>query len=162
MKKTSPPSIWKNWMHFVAFGFSVGTWPMPKTFACVLGVVLFLLFSFLPLTLYALLLLVFFVIGVWVCEVTSNDFKKFPTQGIVFDQVVGMMLALFSSPLTWKWVLLSFFVYRLLSIWKPWPTRWVKENVMGGLGMMMDDVVAGFYALIVVQALLWLMGMAPF
>ncbi|PIQ43549.1 MAG: phosphatidylglycerophosphatase A [Gammaproteobacteria bacterium CG11_big_fil_rev_8_21_14_0_20_46_22] len=156
-----PPSIWKNWVHFVAFGFGVGTWPMPRTWACVVGTVLFLIFSHLPLTLYALLLLILFVLGVWVCEVTSSDLRKYSLDGIVFDQVVGVMVALYALPLTWKWVLLGFVVYRLFSIWKPWPTCWVKTNVMGGLGMMMDDVVAGLYTLIGLQLLLWLMGMAP-
>lgn len=159
MKRKAPPSIWRNWVQFLAFGFGVATFPLPKTLACLLAVAIYCLLSKLPHSIYALLLLVLFVIGVWLCEVTIKQLKVKSHRGIVCDQIVGMLIGLFAIPVTWKWLLFTFVLFRIFSICKPWPIAWLRDNVQGGLHLMLDDVIAAIYTLIIIQVLLWAMGL---
>jgi phosphatidylglycerophosphatase A len=58
-------------------------------------------------------------------------------------------------PVQWYWILAGFALFRLFDIWKPWPIRVVDQKVEGGFGIMLDDVLAGIYALLVLQLLLY-------
>jgi len=62
-----------------------------------------------------------------------------------------MWITLFAVPPQWWWMVVGFALFRLFDIWKPWPVSWADRGVHGGLGVMLDDVVAGFYALLVLQ-----------
>ncbi|MCU1307303.1 MAG: phosphatidylglycerophosphatase [Acidobacteriaceae bacterium] len=77
--------------------------------------------------------------------------KKDPSQ-VVIDEVAGQLIALIGAPLNWKYVLASLILFRGFDIVKPPPVRQL-ENLPDGTGIMMDDVAAGFYALIFVQLL---------
>jgi phosphatidylglycerophosphatase A len=70
---------------------------------------------------------------------------------LVWDEVIGMWIALFAAPTQWWWMIVGFALFRLFDIWKPWPVSWADRRVHGGLGVMLDDVVAGVYALVVLQ-----------
>jgi phosphatidylglycerophosphatase A len=72
-------------------------------------------------------------------------------QVVVWDEFVGVWIALFAAPSGWMWAVAGFALFRLFDIWKPWPVRWADRKVHGGLGVMLDDVIAGAYALIVLQ-----------
>ena len=73
--------------------------------------------------------------------------------GIVWDEFVGYWITMFLLPVRWEWVLGGFLLFRLLDIWKPWPIRWADRQVHGGLGIMLDDVLAGFVACAVLHGL---------
>jgi len=60
-------------------------------------------------------------------------------------------------PPDWRFVLLGFVLFRLFDIWKPWPISWLDRKVSGGLGIMLDDVLAGIYALIILQIIVYLL-----
>ncbi len=74
---------------------------------------------------------------------------------IVIDEVLGQMIALFLVPRTWPWVLAGFLLFRLFDIWKPLGAREI-QNLPGGWGIVADDVLAGIYAFVVLQAALFL------
>lgn len=100
---------------------------------------------------YALVLVAAFVLGVlagnWLIARTRiQDPSVF-----VWDEFVGLWLALFLAPPGWAWLLAGFALFRLFDIWKPWPVRWADRRVHGGLGAMLDDVFAGAYAFAVLQ-----------
>ncbi len=69
----------------------------------------------------------------------------------VWDEFVGLWIALFLAPRGWPWMLGGFALFRLFDIWKPWPVRWADRSVHGGLGIMLDDVLAGLYAFAALQ-----------
>jgi len=147
-----------NWAHLLAFGFGAGCSPKaPGTMGTLLAVGLYLPLSRLPLSLYALLLAVVIVAGVWICGRASRDLGVHDHPGIVWDEVAGYLLTMFAAPPGWSWIVIGFLLFRLFDIWKPWPIGWLDRRVGGGLGIMLDDLVAGLFAALCLQALaVWL------
>ena len=74
--------------------------------------------------------------------------------GIVWDEIAAMALVLFFVPQTWAWWLAAFAVFRFFDALKPWPIRWFDARIHGGLGIMLDDLLAAVFSL----GLLWLLA----
>jgi len=143
----------RNPIHLLAFGFGSGCLPhAPGTFGTLVGVGFYLLLRPLPLPPYLLLLGLAFLLGVWVCGRTSRDLGVHDHSGIVWDEIVGYLVTMALAPPGWVWVLLGFVLFRLFDILKPWPISTIDRRLGGGLGIMLDDVLAGLYGLLV----LWL------
>ncbi|MGH8233198.1 MAG: phosphatidylglycerophosphatase A family protein [Rhodanobacteraceae bacterium] len=105
---------------------------------------------------YALVLVVGFVLGVWACAVSGRRLGVDDHGALVWDEVIGMWITLFVAPgSAWPWMAVSmlagFVLFRLFDIWKPWPVGVADRGVHGGFGVMLDDVLAGVYALIALQ-----------
>ena len=149
----TPDSVWRNPVHFLAFGFGSGAIPKaPGTAGTALAVIIYLLLPPLTLPAYGILLLLTFAAGVWLCGKTATDLGVHDHGGIVWDEFVGYWITMFMAPAGWLWVLLGFGLFRLLDIVKPWPIKWVDQQVKGGLGLMLDDVLAGIMAALCIQA----------
>lgn len=102
---------------------------------------------------YALILVVGFVLGVWACAVSGRRLGVDDHGALVWDEVIGMWIALFAAPNGGWWMVAAFLLFRLFDIWKPWPIRVADRRVHGGFGVMFDDVLAGVYALILLQGI---------
>lgn len=100
---------------------------------------------------YLAVLIAGFVLGVWACEVSDRRLGMHDQGALVWDEVIGMWITLFAAPAQWWWMVIGFALFRLFDIWKPWPVSWADRRVHGGLGVMLDDVVASLYALVVLQ-----------
>jgi phosphatidylglycerophosphatase A len=100
----------------------------------------------LPIEWYAAVLVIGFALGVWACGVAGQRLGVDDHGGLVWDEVVGMWITLIAAPTGWWWMLIGFALFRLFDIWKPWPVRLADRRVHGGLGVMLDDVIAGVYA----------------
>lgn len=145
----------KGTANFIALGAGLGLAPKaPGTFGTVLGIPLLLLMPQNILA-YSLIVLVLFALGVWCCDVCAKNLGVHDHPGIVWDEVVGYLITMAAVPRTLWWVLAGFVVFRLFDIIKPWPISWVDRKVHGGLGIMLDDVLAAFFALIVMQVAVW-------
>lgn len=155
----APASVWRNPVHFLAFGLGSGAAPRaPGTFGTLAAVPLWYLMAQGGLMLYLSLTLAAFVIGIWLCGRTSRDLGVHDHGGIVWDEFVGYWITMIAVPVNWIWTLAGFILFRLFDIWKPWPIGPVDRRVHGGLGIMLDDVLAGVLAGLVLQGLLWLWG----
>lgn len=64
----------------------------------------------------------------------------------MWDEVVGFLFVMLGIPNRWYFILLGFIFFRIFDIWKPWPIRWVEKKFSVGLSVMADDLVAAFYA----------------
>jgi phosphatidylglycerophosphatase A len=158
MSKT-PASIWRNPIHFLAFGLGSGAAPKaPGTFGTLAAIPLWLLFADLPILSYIALIVVTSLVGIWLCGQTSKDLGVHDHGGIVWDEFVGLWITYIALPEGWLWVLFGFLLFRLFDIWKPWPIGWADSKVSGGLGIMLDDILAGFMALGVLQAVNYLLN----
>jgi phosphatidylglycerophosphatase A len=158
-QQATPASVWRNPIHFLAFGFGSGALPWaPGTFGTLVAIPLFLLLAPLPLWAYLSLVAVLTVLGVWLCQVTSRDLGVHDHAGIVWDEIVGYLITMIAIPATWPWLVTGFVLFRLFDIIKPWPIGWADHHVHGGLGIMLDDVLAAVYAGLIMQLLLHTVG----
>ena len=134
-------------LHLLAFGFGAGLAPRaPGTVGTLLGVGLYLLLAPLSWWWYLLAVGIAFAGGVWVCGATARDLGVHDHPGIVWDEVVGFLLTMTALPREWLWLVAGFAVFRLLDIVKPWPIKTIDQKVPGGLGIMLDDLIAGALA----------------
>lgn len=148
----SAREIMSNPIHCLAFGFGSGLAPKaPGTFGTLVAVPLYLLLDQLSLLPYILVVIIAFVIGVFLCGKTATDLGVHDHPGIVWDEFVGFWITMIAAPAGWLWIVIGFALFRLFDIWKPWPIRFFDKNVESGLGIMIDDVLAGIYALLGLQ-----------
>lgn len=149
--QTSRPDL-RNPVHVLAFGFGAGLSPLaPGTAGTLLGVFIYLSMAPLPLPYYIAVCGLLFIAGVWICARTSRDLGVHDHSGIVFDEIVGFLVAMIALPPDWLWLLAGFVLFRLFDIIKPWPIGWFDRRVPGGLGIMLDDLLAGLAALALLQ-----------
>lgn len=150
---TVPKSAFKNPIHLLAIGLGSGAAPKaPGTWGTVAAVLLYVPLAQLVDWQYALVVVVSAIIGVYLCGKTSRDWGVHDHSAIVWDEFVGFWITMFLIPVTWYWVLLGFALFRLFDIWKPWPISWLDKHVHGGLGIMLDDIVAGVLAWLVLYS----------
>lgn len=143
--------------HFVAQGFGAGRIPYaPGTFGTLVGIPFYIVLSALGPWFYAAAVVLLLALGVWLAEVTGRDLGAHDHQSIVWDEVVGYLVAMFMAPSGWISVVAGFALFRLFDIWKPYPIRLIDRRLANGLGCMLDDTLAGIYACAVLQAAVYL------
>lgn len=148
----TPPSVWRDPVHWLAFGFGTGAFPKaPGTVGTLAAIPIYLLISDLEPVWYLLLLIGFTLIGIYLCGKTSDDIGVKDHSGIVWDEITGYLLTMFMAPQGWLWIVLGFVYFRVFDIFKPWPISWLDRRVEGGLGIMLDDLLAGIFALLALR-----------
>lgn len=155
MKLNTPSfkQLLTNPNHFFAFGFGSGLAPKaPGTFGTLAAVPIYWLIQDLAWPIYATWLIVTFALGIYWCDRSSKQLGVHDHGGIVWDEFVGYWITMFLAPKSWLWMLVGFALFRFFDILKPWPINWLDRKVDGGFGIMIDDVLAGVYAFIVLQA----------
>ena len=139
---------------FLAFGFGSGLAPRaPGTAGTLAAVPLYLLLSQFPLAVYIGVVLVVCVAGVWICGAASRQLGVHDHPGIVWDEFAGLLITMLAAPPGWLWLVAGFCLFRLFDIWKPWPICWADRRLTGGLGIMLDDLLAGALAAVGLQLL---------
>ena len=147
---------WLNPVHLLALGFGSGAAPKaPGTCGTLVAVILYWPLSQLNLNQYLLMVLVTCVVGIYLCGKTAEDLGVHDHGSIVWDEFAGFWITMIAAPVGWVWVLVGFVLFRFFDIIKPWPINWIDKKVTGGLGIMLDDVVAGVMAALVLQSLAW-------
>lgn len=138
----------KNPVSFVAFGFGVGLIrPGSGTWGTVLALVLWWpLQHWLAAPALGVLLVVLAVLGIWICEHAGKAVGVADHVGVVWDEIVAMWLLLWVLPSNIWVVIAAFVLFRIFDTTKPAPIAWLDEHFKGGLGVMLDDVVAALYA----------------
>jgi phosphatidylglycerophosphatase A len=134
---------------FVASAGGAGYLPFaPGTWASALAVAIFVLFSPMGLWQFGLTLVALFFLGVWAADAAERLLERKDDQRIVIDEVGGQLVALLpllvlGSPRSLSALVTGFVLFRCFDIWKPGPVRWAERRFAGGVGVMMDDLVAG-------------------
>jgi len=136
--------------HFLAFGFGVGVVPFaPGTLGTLLGFPLYYgLAAILPDPALLASIVLSFVAGIWLCEVTGRNLGVHDHGGMVWDEIAAFMLVLFFIPAQPLWQAFAFLLFRVFDILKPPPIRQLDRGIHNGFGVMLDDLVAAFYALL--------------
>lgn len=148
--------VWQDPVYFIAFGFGTGLMPyMPGTWGTLAAFPIYYLLLDMPWSIYLAITLLAFALGVLVSEKVTKDLGIHDYKGIVWDEVVGYLLTMFLAPPGLAWMLLGFILFRIFDIWKPQPIGYIDKKVHGGLGIMLDDVMAAIPAWIILQLLAW-------
>ncbi len=147
-----------NWFEkIIGSGFYTGYIPIASgTFGSLAAIVIYLIPGFEKLEIIIPAIILFLGYGLFVSFKFEKVYGKDPSQCTV-DEVVGTWISLIALPKTLLIVLTSFLIWRALDIIKPFPAR-TSEKLPGGFGIMIDDVIAGFYSLIIVHLIVYTFG----
>ena len=150
---------------WLAAGFGSGLVPMAQgTFGSLVALLPWVLLRELSLPIYVMVLLAGFAVGVWACNVAGRALGVDDHRSLVWDEFIGQWIALMpllvpallpNGQMSWWMLLPGFALFRLFDVWKPWPIRWLDRRVKGGFGVMIDDVIAGVFAALVLSAVLY-------
>lgn len=142
----------------LATWFGAGLVPRaPGTAGTLAGLPLVLIIKCFGSLYEALVLFVFVLLAVWAAERGYRLLGREDPPEVVIDEVAGYLLALFLLPASWLTISLGFLLFRIFDIWKPFPIKRL-EAVRGGLGIVLDDLVAGIYANLVMRVVLLLLS----
>lgn len=146
--------------HVIAFGFGAGLAPVaPGTAGTLLAWPLgWLLAGLLPPAALVALVAALFALGVWACELTGRRLGVPDHGSMVWDEVVAFLLVLAIVPPDLAWQAAGFALFRLFDIAKPPPIRWLERRYHGGFGVMLDDLVAAGYALVILALIMRLLA----
>lgn len=149
--------VFTNPLYFFAFGFGSGLSPIaPGTLGTLVGILIYLLMHFLPLFWYMFITLGLTLLAIRVSSIVSKEIGVHDYTGINVDEIVGFLWTMTAIPFKWYWILLGFLLFRLFDIWKPWPIRRLDQTVLGGWGMVLDDLVAALYSWILLAIIIFL------
>ena len=156
--KISARTVLTDPVHLLAFGLGTGLSPVaPGTVGTLLGVVLAWLTLDLGLNLQIAVAVFLVLAGIWICDNSSKRIGQHDPGGIVWDEIAAMYIVLLLAPATITAWILAFTAFRVFDIVKPWPIRDLDHSIGGGLGIMLDDLVAALYAAILLALYGWLM-----
>lgn len=146
--------------HFIAFAGGAGLAPYtPGTFGTLVALPLFWFSgALLEPAAYFAALAALFLLGVWACEVTGRALGSPDHGGMVWDETVAFLLVLFFTPVHGYWQAFAFLIFRFFDILKPPPIRYYERRFKGGWGVMVDDLLAAAYTLIVLALARAVMG----
>lgn len=142
-----------NPVHLLAVGFGSGLiHPAPGTWGSLAGTFIgVILLVLLGTKTFLILTALCFALGCYLCQKTADDMGVHDHGTIVWDEFVGIFIVLAAVPeLSWQWILMAFVLFRFFDILKPYPIRYFDEKLKSGFGIMVDDVLAAIYAVIVV------------
>ena len=133
---------------FLAFGFGSGLVPKaPGTAGTVAAIPIYLVLAHLPFYTYLGAIVLATLVGIYLCQKASDWLRVHDHGGIVWDEFVGLWIALIAVPSGWQWLLAGFVLFRFFDMLKPWPISLADKHVHGGWGIMFDDILAGLAAL---------------
>lgn len=147
MSRDTARTVLTDPVHFLAFGFGAGLAPVaPGTWGTLVAVPIWLGLAVLDMPLRVAAVVVVCLAGFWLCGESARRLGEHDHPGIVWDEIAGYLLTMLAAPAGWIWIVAGFCLFRLFDIWKPWPIRELDRGLSGGIGIMMDDLVAGVFA----------------
>lgn len=160
---SNPAQLGWRWLgnprHCLSLGFGCGLSPLaPGTVGTLLGVGLYWLLADFNIAIYSTVVLGLFVIGILTATYTSRALGVEDPSAIVIDEMVGILVACIALPESLVWLVFAFLLFRAFDILKPWPIAWIDRYGVGGIGIMGDDLLAGVYTLVCIQATAYLVG----
>ncbi len=157
-RKIPASTVFTDPVHFLAFGFGTGLAPFaPGTFGSVPGLLLFWLTLDFGLYVQSGVAFALVVAGIRICGESARRIGVHDHGGIVWDEIAGMYVTLFLAPVSITGFVLAFVLFRVMDIVKPWPIRDLDHRIHGGLGIMLDDLLAALYAALLLALYGWLM-----
>ena len=155
MKPRQPTTkdLFSSPVAFLGLGFGSGLAPKaPGTFGTLAAIPIYLLICGYAPSTYLAILLVVSIAGVWICGQTASQLDSHDHPAIVWDEIAGYLLTMAFIPVSVINVIVGFLLFRFFDILKPWPIRAIDRNVHGGFGIMLDDIIAGIFAWLILYS----------
>jgi phosphatidylglycerophosphatase A len=147
MKWSADPAILREPVHLLAFGFGSGLSPhAPGTFGTLVAVPIVLLVMQFGWLTHLTFAIVATGLGIYLCGESARRLGVHDHPGIVWDEITGYTVTMLAAPPEWYWLLGGFVLFRFFDIVKPWPIREADHSLGGGVGIMLDDIIAGTFA----------------
>ena len=138
--------------------FGIGYIPFASgTFGSIAGLLIGYLIYLINYNLLFLLIPLLFILGIKASQIYQNKTGELDSKVIVIDEVVGQLIAMLSVIDDLLLLFLSFIIFRIFDIFKPWPASYFDKKMKNGKGVMLDDVIAGIYSLITISFIDWLL-----
>ncbi len=142
----------------IATGAGSGLLPLaPGTWGSMMGILLAWLLSPLSAVMYVITTVGVIFIAIWSAGEARHLFGGGDPPQVVIDEIAAMLLVMAFQPFSWMSVIVGFLAFRVFDVWKPWPVRQC-EALSGGIGIVMDDLMAGIYAWLLLRAVLSFAG----
>ncbi|MGH8177197.1 MAG: phosphatidylglycerophosphatase A family protein [Steroidobacter sp.] len=147
MKWSADPALLRHPVHLLAFGFGSGLSPVaPGTFGTLIAVPIVMFVMSFGFAAHLLFAVVASACGVYICGESARRLAVHGHPGIVWDEIAGYTVTMLAAPREWYWLLSGFVLFRFFDIVKPWPIREADHSLRGGVGIMLDDIIAGIFA----------------
>jgi phosphatidylglycerophosphatase A len=144
---------------FLATGFFIGTVPVaPGTFGSIIGLPICFLISRLNFLLAVICAVLFIFFAIWIAAAAEEVLEKEDAGEIVIDEIAGLIVTFIGLPFTLKTMIAGFVIFRVFDILKPFPIRTFEKKVAGGLGVVLDDVLAGIYGNLILRLAIYITG----
>lgn len=152
------PKLLKLW-YFLATGFGIGIQfnyiPVGTVASLVAIPIWWILVYYFSYKVYFLFLIFGIIFGIYFCEKINNILGVHDHKSIVWDEFIGMWITLIIVPIyQWLWIVIAFVLFRMLDIIKPWPISWCDRVITGGLGVIVDDALAGIISMCIILCLM--------
>lgn len=146
----------QNIYHFIALGFGSGLFKKgPGTAGSLAAILIFYLLINLPSLLQWLFVITLFFVGLYSSNKVINLIDQKDPSFIVIDEIVAVLFLFILIPTNIKFLAFAFILFRIFDIFKPFPVSWAENYFKGGLGIMMDDIVAALLSLLVIRLTLY-------
>ncbi|GAA5524880.1 phosphatidylglycerophosphatase A [Microbulbifer aestuariivivens] len=159
MNQPTFPQLLRSPTMLLAFGFGSGlARKAPGTFGTLAAIPLWWPLQQLPPVWYLAVVVAAAILGCYLCGAASRKMGVHDHGGIVWDEMVGYWLTMFMAPAGWGWAIYGFVLFRIFDIAKPQPIGWADRHVHGGVGIMLDDILAAGYAALVLHLTAYIMA----
>lgn len=146
--------VWQDPVVFIASGFGLGLMPVtPGSFATLGGLIVYFCIYHWPWWAYLAIFLLVTWLAIYLSDKLSKAYQLHDPTVVCLDEFSGILVTLFLVPPTWPYILAGFLLFRLFDIWKPWLVGIVDKSMDSGFGMVLDDIIAGIFAWIILQAI---------
>ncbi len=151
-KSPSAKVVFTQPIHFFAFGFGSGLAPVaPGTVGTLVAIPIYLFLCTFSSLAYFTAVVVISLLSMYIAGESARLLKTHDHGGIVLDEICGYLVTMLFAPSGWLWIVVGFVLFRLFDILKPWPIGFLDRHVHGGVGIVIDDLMAGIYALLSLQ-----------
>lgn len=138
---------------FLAFGFGSGlARHAPGTMGTLAAIPVYWLLMQAGIPVYSVVTALVILTGVWICGIAADKLGVHDYSGIVWDEIAGYLITMWLVPFSWQAMSAGFVLFRFFDIFKPWPIKRIDRDMRGGLGIMLDDVLAGIFAALVLMS----------
>jgi phosphatidylglycerophosphatase A len=146
-EKLTAKQILSDPILILAFGFGSGlVKKAPGTCGTLAAIPIYWILAQTNNIVYSMITIIVLISGISICGRAAEKLGEHDFGGIVWDEIAGYLITMWWVAFSWKVLVVGFVLFRIFDIFKPWPISWADKHIEGGMGIMLDDVLAGLFS----------------